>query len=179
MKKSQNFILKYEWLKLMEILTDAEFRQLLLAMVSFRIDGVAPSMLEGDAQRIADIIFPRLNVARKNEVNGKRGGNPSLKKKITASKPTATRELFERFWQAYPRKVGKAYAEACFARQKPTEELLKTMLASIEEQAKSEQWKQNKGKFIPNPATWINQQRWLDSIEVQAPRNKFLVGTFI
>ena len=29
---------------------------------------------------------------------------------------------------------------------------------------RSDQWRRDGGQFIPNPATWINQQRWLDEV---------------
>ena len=74
--------------------------------------------------------------------------------------------MFERLWQAYPKKVGKRYARECFKRLKPTEALLDKMLLAIEKQRKSEAWKRDKGQYIPNPSTWLNQGRWEDELEV-------------
>ena len=39
---------------------------------------------------------------------------------------------------------------------------LEISLSALENQKKSEQWTKDRGQFIPNPATWLNQQRWLD-----------------
>lgn len=69
---------------------------------------------------------------------------------------------FEKFWKAYPKKVGKVVAEKSFTKYKPDETLLSSMLKAIEIQKRSDQWKKENGQFIPNPATWLNQKRWED-----------------
>jgi hypothetical protein len=33
----------------------------------------------------------------------------------------------------------------------------------------SEQWRRDDGRFIPHPATWLNQRRWEDEAEPAAP----------
>ena len=66
---------------------------------------------------------------------------------------------FERFWSVYPKKVGKAAALKAFAKVKvPTDRLVD----ALEKQTKSDQWRRDNGRFIPNPATWLNQGRWDD-----------------
>lgn len=69
---------------------------------------------------------------------------------------------FERFWSAYPKKVGKDAAAKAFAKRKPDDALLATMLTAIERQRASPAWTKDDGQFIPNPATWLNQGRWQD-----------------
>lgn len=73
--------------------------------------------------------------------------------------------LFDSFYQAYPKKVGKPAALKAFAKCKPDESLLQTMLDAIERQSQSEQWQTNNGQYIPNPATWLNQERWDDGVD--------------
>lgn len=73
--------------------------------------------------------------------------------------------LFDSFYQAYPKKVGKPAALKAFTKCKPDESLLQTMLDAIERQSQSEQWQKNDGQFIPNPATWLNQERWDDGTD--------------
>ena len=67
---------------------------------------------------------------------------------------------FSAFWQAYPKKVGKADAAKAFAKLKVNNALLDLMLAGIEVQAKTEAWTKKAGMFIPHPATWLNGRRW-------------------
>ena len=71
-------------------------------------------------------------------------------------------EAFERFWTAYPRKVGKGRAEKLFVWLKPDHRLLDTMLTAIEQAKGSEQWQRDQGRYIPNPSTWLGQRRWED-----------------
>ena len=79
-------------------------------------------------------------------------------------------ERFERFWAAYPRKVGKGAAANAFKKIKPSEELVQKMLDAITAQNQSDQWKKDGGQYIPNPATWLNQSRWED--ETARPAEK-------
>ena len=36
------------------------------------------------------------------------------------------------------------------------------MLDAIEKWKQTDQWNEDKGQYIPHPATWINQRRWED-----------------
>lgn len=81
-------------------------------------------------------------------------------------KPEPTTDpLFDRFWAAYPRKEAKPKAQRAFAKLKVTEELLNTMLEAIRRQAKAKHWdRPEMRKYIPHPATWLNNRRWEDEI---------------
>lgn len=72
------------------------------------------------------------------------------------------RERFAAFWAAYPRKVGKDAAWRTWQKRRPDGELLTVMLAALALQATWTQWQLEGGRFIPNPATWLNQGRWQD-----------------
>ena len=75
-------------------------------------------------------------------------------------------ERFDAFWKVYPKKVGKEDAKKSFLRIKPSEQLLAAMVAKVKELCESEQWRKDRGKYIPNPSTWLNQGRWDDEVEV-------------
>ena len=68
-------------------------------------------------------------------------------------------EGFEIFWNAYPKKVNRKEAITAFKKVKIS---LDIIIAAIENQKNSDQWKKDKGKFIPYPSTWLNKERWLD-----------------
>jgi len=72
---------------------------------------------------------------------------------------------FEIFWKAYPKKRSKGQAEKAFTKVKPDEQLLATMLATIERAKKSEGWLKDGGQFIPYPATWLNRKCWEDEFQ--------------
>ena len=76
-------------------------------------------------------------------------------------------ELFLRFWQAYPKKVAKDAARKAFAKRKPSEALLATMLAAIFAQKRVDSWTRENGRYIPNPASWLNGGRWEDHTEAE------------
>lgn len=78
-------------------------------------------------------------------------------------------ERFAEFYDAYPRKVGKADARKAFDKLKVDDELLALMLAAIATQKQGEQWRKNGGEFIPHPSTWLNGGRWEDGgVEIDA-----------
>lgn len=87
-------------------------------------------------------------------------------KSNTPIPPTGgTDEDFERFWKAYPRKIGKGAAKQEFKKIKPSTSLLEKMISAVEACKKTEQWKKDGGQYIPHPKTWLHQGRWDDEIE--------------
>lgn len=64
---------------------------------------------------------------------------------------------FDRFWEAYPRKIGKLAAKRAFDKARKLTDL-ETMLAAIE------RYKEHKRSDVDycHPATWLNQGRWAD-----------------
>ena len=79
--------------------------------------------------------------------------------KIREDKNTTTQAEFLEFWQAYPRKTGKDKAWETWQKKIPP---LQDCLKALIWQAKSDQWRKDKGQYIPHPTTWINQGRWQD-----------------
>lgn len=98
----------------------------------------------------------------------------SDKKRVTRTREEAKAELdrFERFWAAYPKKVGKRDAVKAWGRLHPDDALLTRMLAAIEQQKQSDQWTRDGLAFVPNPSTWLNQERWTDELPKAVPRAK-------
>ena len=78
-----------------------------------------------------------------------------------------THELFEKFWNAYPKKVDKKKAKEKFTKLKPTEELVDLMIKQIEKFKQTNAWQKDDGKYIPYPTTWLNGNRWEDEIETE------------
>jgi hypothetical protein len=70
--------------------------------------------------------------------------------------------LFTSFWMSYPKKIGKQAAQKAFQKVKSPKATLAKILASLEWQKTSDQWTKDDGKYIPNPATYLNQGRWED-----------------
>ena len=74
-------------------------------------------------------------------------------------------ERFERWWSEYPRKVGKDAAWREWLKRSPADDLTDQMIAVVRRQRASAQWRENNGKFIPHPRTWLHQGRWQDEPE--------------
>lgn len=81
---------------------------------------------------------------------------------VTVDKPDLMQERFERFWSAYPKKIGKGDARKKFLKLKPNQQLFDQIMSALSAAKKTEQWTKSNGQFVPNPATWLNQSRWED-----------------
>lgn len=88
----------------------------------------------------------------------------------TNSKELKTESVceFEQFWNLYPKKVGKREALKVWEKTKDKPPLRDIALA-IDKARSSEQWQKENGRFIPNPATWLNQGRWDDQPITRKP----------
>lgn len=83
------------------------------------------------------------------------------KEEDTPKPPAATPDGFAEFWRAYPKKAAKPAAEKAFRAAKLNGHL-PDVLADIRTKSASDDWLKDGGKFIPNPATYLNQRRWED-----------------
>ena len=81
---------------------------------------------------------------------------------------TGAEAAFAEFWAEYPKKVGKGAAEKAFRKLKAS--VYPLLIPAIERQRRTAQWQKDGGQYVPNPATWLNQERWLDEIRDPVPR---------
>lgn len=120
--------------------------------------------------------LPKKEIFPKKETNITQKGNKSLPKsrhtKESITKETITKEKrqymvepsFDRFWEIYPKKVGKApcFKKWCHA-VKDDEQGNKIVIA-LQNQIRLKYISDDK-KYCPNPLTWLNQERWTDEIK--------------
>ena len=71
-------------------------------------------------------------------------------------------ERFNQFWFEYPKKKAKLAAMRVWVRLKPDEELFDEIMWGLRRARASMEWKREGGRFIPHPATFLNQGRWED-----------------
>lgn len=100
---------------------------------------------------------------------------PKEAEKKTASSSLPD-ELFEDFWAAYPRKVGKAAAEKAWpkaCKKLEADRIVKAAVywAGLWANAKTDV------QFIPHPATWLNGRRWDD--DPPAPKLQAVSGGYV
>lgn len=87
-----------------------------------------------------------------------------LDNKTDNNEKNSIEDKFNKFWQIYPRKVGKGNAKKIFYKIKPSNALFNQIIEAVEMQKNSIDWKKEKGQFIPHPSTWLNQERWQDEL---------------
>lgn len=162
----------------------------------YALFGIEPDLdeLPDSVAIVFTMVKPNLESGRKKAESGKHGGSKTeANRKQTVSKPeangkqekeqekeqdkdkeqmlyTATskpkQEDFDRFWTAYPKKVGKEAARKAFTKVKAP---VDTLISAVEAQKTSTQWTRDNGQYIPNPATWLNQGRWEDVLDTVTP----------
>jgi hypothetical protein len=76
---------------------------------------------------------------------------------------------FDLFWKSYPRKTGKKPCEKSFNKIKWTKELFEVAVFAIQKQIEAGML--NNGQYTPHPATWLDQERWTDSIIIKESEN--------
>lgn len=167
------------------------------AIAEYALDGTQPQ-ISGGAATVFILVKPTLDTGRKRAEIGKAGGSKSKENsKQTESKTEAKakqsvrekerekeiedeKEIeiendssispiapkgFDLFWSVYPNKVGKDAARRAYAKVKvPTD----VLVSAVEAQKRSQKWTADNGRYIPNPATWLNQGRWQDEITAPA-----------
>ena len=69
---------------------------------------------------------------------------------------------FDEFWRLYPKKQGKKDARSAFVTLNPNDELFKVILMNIEGLKRTKQWVGDNGQFIPLPANYLRDERWVD-----------------
>ena len=71
-------------------------------------------------------------------------------------------DLFDDFWKRYPNKTAKGKAVEAWAKIKNKEQVLEQIIDALKWQTDMPKWCEDNGKYIPHPATYLSQQRWLD-----------------
>jgi len=85
-----------------------------------------------------------------------------VKKVKKVSKAYMYSENFEKFWEVYPRKLGKGKAHDSW-KTHGLDDLLPEILLGVEKYEAAGRFEDE--KFTPMPTTWLNQRRWEDEPE--------------
>ncbi|MDY7560191.1 hypothetical protein QN366_01475 [Pseudomonas sp. CCC3.2] len=80
----------------------------------------------------------------------------------SSSNLTDPMEGFDQFYKLYPKKVGHKAARTAWLKLSPGADLRATLMTSLGKQCVSEEWIKEKARYAPNPATWLNGERWTD-----------------
>ena len=87
---------------------------------------------------------------------------------LNRNEPSINPELFEQFWEAYPRKIAKAAAEKAFrkAMKSKNPPTLPDLLAAIDTYKAD----LTDLQYCCHAATWLNQRRWEDTLPKKVAR---------
>jgi hypothetical protein len=73
--------------------------------------------------------------------------------------------MFEEFWKLYPRKVSKRVAQKIWERMPKDDQ--EAALEALPVHIKYWRLKETDTEFVPHAATWLNQGRWEDELDMQ------------
>ena len=76
-------------------------------------------------------------------------------------------DWFDRFYQAYPRKVSVGAARKAWEKIDPDDDLALKIILAVDAQKRWRKREKENNTFVPewkHPATWLNQKCWLDEI---------------
>ncbi|CAA2107128.1 helix-turn-helix domain-containing protein [Variovorax paradoxus] len=76
---------------------------------------------------------------------------------------------FDELFSIYPNHDNRRKAERRYLRLLPNAALQQTMRSAIEAQRLSKRWTKDGGEFVPEFATWLRNERWLDEPRAVAP----------
>lgn len=118
----------------------------------------------------SDAFAAQIHLAKITNGSGKKG-NSLIRTNIN----TDAEEIgFASFWSAYPKKTAKPAALKAFKSAKLKPEELARILADIAARSTSDDWTKEGGKYVPNPATYLNQRRWEDGQAAAAEMVRFV-----
>lgn len=85
--------------------------------------------------------------------------------RVSTTRVNKIHAQFNEFWDHYPRKIAQAKALESFNKQVKGQETLDMILKDLENRKGFEGWQEE--RYIPYPATYLNQQRWNDQYETK------------
>lgn len=103
-------------------------------------------------------------------IRNKRREERKNKEERTPEETERAEECFNQFWERYPNKTGRGAAREAFLKINPDQETFSKIISAIESMSKTEAWTEEGGRYIPNPAKWLQEERWND--DAPKPRTK-------
>ena len=80
--------------------------------------------------------------------------------------------FFSDFWKKYPKKVNKQKAVAAWHKIKGDPDLAAKIMAAVDLQKQTRDWKKEGGRFIPHASSWLNGRRWEDDLATYGSKDE-------
>lgn len=95
---------------------------------------------------------------------GNREGNREKRSPSTAQRSTDSDPDFDRFWEIYPRKVGKGEARKAWTKQRKIGTNPDEIIAGAKRYRDDPERLRQEPKFTKHPGPWLNAERWTDQL---------------
>ncbi|MFA7291876.1 MAG: hypothetical protein WC023_06465 [Rhodocyclaceae bacterium] len=128
--------------------------------LAFRLRTTEPSILE-----TIDALGHWLEHVDINEIPERYQDDAPERETEESRESDRLRASFEQFWAAYPKREGRGAAEKAFAKVTAP---MEAVLAAVKVHCEKPDWQRENGRYIPMPATWLDQRRWEDGAVVGA-----------
>ena len=86
--------------------------------------------------------------------------------------------LFEKFWDAYPKKERRAEARRVFLTIAPDDALTERMIAVVNAFARTETWQCDNGRYVPQAFKWLMEERWEDTPQLSKEEDAAYAESF-
>jgi hypothetical protein len=134
-----------------------------------RVDKASPSKIRekatawDDSTNTPGVIQEPSHTEKEREVGSRKGNGKEIG------------EGFQNFWTAYPsrRRVGRGDCEKRWV-SLGLDTIADQVICHVEAMKRSPDWQREEGKFVPNAATYLNQQRWRDGAP-EAPEARLVI----
>jgi len=85
----------------------------------------------------------------------------------TNYKPISDTPEFLAWYSAYPRKQNRGDAKKAWEQTKELRPPIQQMLKALAVQRASDKWREDSGRYVPMPASYLRGERWDDVTEVE------------
>ena len=173
MEERNQFTFYRSFWEAVEELSDEDRLAVLTGIIHYALDEKVPVLSSAYQRSMFTLCKPILDTARKKaklmkavrdeglyqEKETKKELETENEKEGSLELPNRGESGFESFWHLYPRKEGKEKARQAYRKCNVG---LGVMLEALGRQISGEQWNREGGRYVPLPATWLNQRRWED-----------------
>lgn len=142
--------------------------------VSLTLGLTQPNATDKEKEEDKEYIVPKGTPVQ--EANFEVDDDPELEQMLSDVKKAAFRSIltkqqqgrFIKFWEMYPKKVGKQNAEKAWRKINPSEEETNNILLGLKRSIEKDS-RFREQQFTPMPASWLNAGGWEDEFQDELP----------
>ena len=113
------------------------------------IETITPKVIETMTPKVIETMTSKEHTILTNHINKPHMGGS---------------DLFDRFWNEYPKQVGRKKAHQTWQVMNPSEQDLNAMLINISDRLNAGTWSLDTKQFIPHASNYLEGEQWTDEI---------------